>query len=209
VFLDMLSSPDLSEMRRSYGSLKKEERMKKLLSFLTIVCFVFLSVMPLTAETLKPKDVDNKICPVSGRKIEGKSKVTYEYKGTIYNFCSVSCINEFKKDPGKYIQAVKDELRARSPRTHKGTIIDNMCAEAHKGDLAEFIKTHPKSCALKPDCAASGYSFYFDGYLVKFDNASSVKVEEFLKQKDSKLEVIVTLSKQGKGIASLISINNQ
>jgi len=49
-------------------------------------------------------EVDNKICPVLDEKIDEKSKVTYEYKGKIYNFCCSACIEEFKKDPDKYIK---------------------------------------------------------------------------------------------------------
>lgn len=53
----------------------------------------------------------NKICPVSGEKIEEKLKATYEYDGKVYNFCCISCIEEFKKDPGKYIEKVNEELQ--------------------------------------------------------------------------------------------------
>jgi YHS domain-containing protein len=49
-------------------------------------------------------EVGNKICPVSGEKINEKWKATYEYKGKIYNFCCPACIKEFKKDPDKYIK---------------------------------------------------------------------------------------------------------
>ena len=51
----------------------------------------------------KPQDVGNKICPVTGEKIDEKNKATFEYKGKTYNFCCVMCIDEFKKNPEKYI----------------------------------------------------------------------------------------------------------
>lgn len=54
-------------------------------------------------------EVGNKICPVSGEKIDEKMKATYEYKGKIYNFCCPMCIDEFKKDPGKYIKKIEEE----------------------------------------------------------------------------------------------------
>ncbi len=57
----------------------------------------------------KPQDVGNKICPVSGEKINEKTKATYEYKGKIYNFCCAMCIDQFKKDPEKYIKKVEAE----------------------------------------------------------------------------------------------------
>jgi len=92
--------------------------------------------------------------------------------------------------------------------TLKGTIIDNLCADANKADLANFTKTHPKSCALMPTCAASGYSIFADGKLYKFDKDSSKKIEEFLKKEDSKLQVVVQ-AKQTQEELSLISIANQ
>ncbi len=90
----------------------------------------------------------------------------------------------------------------------KGTIIDNTCAGANKDSLAEFIKTHPKSCALMPACAASGYSIYADGKLMQFDKESSAKIEEFLKKDDSKLDVVVETEKAGDEL-KLLSIKNQ
>lgn len=58
--------------------------------------------------------VGNKICPVLNEKIDEKSKVTYEYEDKIYNFCCPACIDEFKKDPGKYIKKVDEELKKES-----------------------------------------------------------------------------------------------
>ncbi len=58
-------------------------------------------------------NVGNKICPVSGEKIEEKTKTTYAYAGKIYNFCCASCIDDFKKDPEKYIKKVEEELQAK------------------------------------------------------------------------------------------------
>lgn len=57
----------------------------------------------------KAIEVGNKICPVSGEKINEKLKATYEYKGKIYNFCCAACIEEFKKDPEKYIKKIEEE----------------------------------------------------------------------------------------------------
>ncbi|MDP3789321.1 MAG: YHS domain-containing protein [Candidatus Omnitrophota bacterium] len=56
----------------------------------------------------------NKICPVSGEKINEKTKATYEYEGKIYNFCCPMCIDSFKKEPQKYIEKVEEELQAGS-----------------------------------------------------------------------------------------------
>ena len=57
-----------------------------------------------------------------------------------------------------------------------------MCLDAHKTeDVAVFIKTHSKECALK--CEASGYAIFADGILNKFDQDSNAKITEFLKKK--------------------------
>ena len=56
----------------------------------------------------KGKLVGNKICPVSGDKIDPNGpRYTYKYKGKTYNFCSPDCVDDFKKDPGKYIKKMK------------------------------------------------------------------------------------------------------
>ena len=90
----------------------------------------------------------------------------------------------------------------------KGDVIDNMCAGMNKDNLADFVKTHTKECALKPACIDSGYSIFADGKLYKFDKDSNAKVGEFLKVADSKLQVTVTAKQVGDEL-SLVSIENQ
>lgn len=91
--------------------------------------------------------------------------------------------------------------------TIKGDIIDNKCLDAHKTEeLAVFIKTHSKECAIK--CEAAGYAIFADGVLSKFDQDSNAKIAEFLKKEDSKLQVTVTAKKSGE-VLSLVSIENQ
>ena len=92
--------------------------------------------------------------------------------------------------------------------TVSGIVVDNHCANAHKSDLDKFTKSHPKECTLMPDCAASGYSLYHHGALLRFNKESSKKVEQFLKNKDSKTEVTVVVSKSGEEY-NLISIKNK
>jgi len=62
---------------------------------------------------IKRENVGNQICPVSGENIGtgGMEPVTYEYEGKIYNFCCASCIDEFKKNPAKYIKIVEEEMK--------------------------------------------------------------------------------------------------
>ncbi len=92
--------------------------------------------------------------------------------------------------------------------TFRGDIMDNMCANASKDNLAEFVKTHTKECVLMTHCVASGFSIYADGKLLKFDEASNKKIEEFLNRSASKLQVVIIAKKSGEEY-SLVSIKNQ
>ena len=73
---------------------------------------------------MKPKEVGNKICPVSGEKIPepgakgdmGES-VKYEYNGKIYNLCCKMCIKDFKKDPEKYSKKAEAEVKASADQS--------------------------------------------------------------------------------------------
>lgn len=89
-----------------------------------------------------------------------------------------------------------------------GDIIDNTCANANQYSLADFVKTHTKQCATAPACIESGYSIFADDKLYKFNKDSNVKVVEFLKKKNSKLQVVVVAEKIN-GELSLSSIENQ
>lgn len=60
------------------------------------------------ASPTKALDVGNTICPVMGEKINDQTRVRHEYEGKIYNLCCVGCINEFKKDPRKYVKISED-----------------------------------------------------------------------------------------------------
>jgi YHS domain-containing protein len=45
------------------------------------------------------------IDPVCGMVIkEGTAKGSLEYKGKIYYFCSIECLEEFKKNPEKHLK---------------------------------------------------------------------------------------------------------
>jgi hypothetical protein len=92
--------------------------------------------------------------------------------------------------------------------TLTGTVIDNRCAEANKADLANFVKTHTKECALMPACVASGYAIFAEGKLTAFDKDSNKKIEEFLQKDASKTHVVIKANLAGH-VLSLISIENQ
>lgn len=52
----------------------------------------------------KPLEARNKLCPVDLTKITTGDKFTYTYKGKTYRFGSSESIEEFKKDPEKYLK---------------------------------------------------------------------------------------------------------
>lgn len=75
-------------------------------------------------------NVGNKVCPVSGDKVDEKTKATYEYKGKIYNFCCTACVDDFKKDPEKYIKKIEEE---KETKPESGTH-EHMHEGHHHGD---------------------------------------------------------------------------
>jgi hypothetical protein len=89
-----------------------------------------------------------------------------------------------------------------------GYIVDTRCATANKDKLAEFVPTHPKDCAMAPDCHKSGYNLYTDGKLYKFDSESSEKVYSFLEKADSTLHVKADVVHGEGDMVKLVSISN-
>ena len=106
------------------------------------------------------------------------------------------------------VLAFAQETTTPEAITLKGTLIDDTCAGANSADLADFIKTHTKQCALMSGCISSSYSIYADGKLYKFDELSSNKVTEFLRKEENKLDVVVTAQDKN-GELNLVSIANQ
>lgn len=95
--------------------------MKRLASF-TLILLLIAGVVyaaeqeNTTGQVKKAEVVGNEICPVSGEKTD--EKMTYEYRGKIYNFCCQVCIEEFKKDPEKYIEKMEKEKAEESKHDH-------------------------------------------------------------------------------------------
>jgi YHS domain-containing protein len=108
---------------------EKEKMMfKKIFVGLIALVLIFGAVKFIFAQSQdKAVNIGNKICPVTGEKIDEKTKATYEYKGKIYNFCCAMCIDEFKKDPEKYIKKVEEELQAQNKgeKQEKGVVSDS------------------------------------------------------------------------------------
>jgi YHS domain-containing protein len=57
---------------------------------------------------IKNQEAGNKICPVSGEKINQESKAVYGYKSKIYNLCCSACIEKFRDNPEKYVKIVEE-----------------------------------------------------------------------------------------------------
>lgn len=78
--------------------------MKKIV---LVLVFVFAISAPafIFAETANKAsafvDVGNKMCPVSGDKVSGKSFV--EHEGKRYGLCCKMCADKFNKNPEKFI----------------------------------------------------------------------------------------------------------
>lgn len=56
---------------------------------------------PSATQAAKPV---NKTCPVEGKDHEVDPKVTTVYKGKTVGFCCRDCIDEFNKDPEKFVK---------------------------------------------------------------------------------------------------------
>ena len=76
------------------------------------------------AMVAKAVEVGNKICPVSGEKIEKTAMgepVKIEYKGKIYNLCCGMCPKDFNKDPEKYSKIADDEVAKEKAEAKTGS----------------------------------------------------------------------------------------
>ena len=104
--------------------------MKKIAVFTLILFLIagaaYTAEQANSTEQVKNAEViGNKICPISGEKIDENMSQTYEYKGKIYNFCCPVCVEEFKKDPEKYIEKTE---KAEECKGHKGHEKHHHCA---------------------------------------------------------------------------------
>ncbi|MEK6715474.1 MAG: YHS domain-containing protein [Candidatus Omnitrophota bacterium] len=82
-------------------------------------------------------EVGNKICPVSGEKIEEKEAYQIEHEGKIYNLCCKACMKDFKKDPDKYIKKIEEELKKRTEQEKEA-----MPAPEMPGGMTESHQHH-------------------------------------------------------------------
>jgi hypothetical protein len=86
-----------------------------------------------------------------------------------------------------------------------GILIDNACGATmmSKTDPEQAAAGHPKSCAMKPDCAASGYAVITGSELIKFDDNGNQLAKDYLAKTDKtdNLKVTVQGNRTGDTIA--------
>ena len=57
--------------------------------------------------TTQPSKPVNKFCAVEGKGHDADPKITTSYKGKTIGFCCNDCVDEFKKDPEKYMKKLE------------------------------------------------------------------------------------------------------
>ena len=62
---------------------------------------------PTTKPSTQPATAINKNCAVNQDEAVDPKAKTYLYKGKVIGFCCESCIDDFKKDPEKYMKTIK------------------------------------------------------------------------------------------------------
>ena len=75
------------------------------------------SEKPAKKDDAKSKPINAK-CPIQGEDID--PKVTTTYKGKTVAFCCESCIDDFKKDPDKYVKQIEAENKKAEDAKKKG-----------------------------------------------------------------------------------------
>ncbi len=89
-----------------------------------------------------------KICPVM--RAPASSEFSLTYKEKVYNFCCPSCIAEFKADPEKYINMIKE---FRIEAFQYGILPDHITVK--KGDIVRLIG---KSRDIEHKLSVKGYN---------------------------------------------------
>lgn len=71
------------------------------------------AVESVAGQAMEAVMVDNKICPISGEKVDamGEAKVV-EYNGKHYNLCCAACEKDFLKDPAAAVKKIEEVMAA-------------------------------------------------------------------------------------------------
>jgi len=102
------------------------------------------------------------------------------------------------------------EAKKKSPEvTVTGYLIDNHCAKKlmEKNDVAIPAKQHERSCAMMPECAASGYGVFVvvnktathasDVDYYRLDAAGNKMAKDILAKSGKKDDMLVTINGKG------------
>lgn len=71
-----------------------------------------------------------------------------------------------------------------------GVLIDAACGAKQKSEKDAIA--HPKTCAMKEGCAASGYGIVKGDTFIKFDDKGNEKAKKYLAVKENGMKVHVT-----------------
>ena len=93
--------------------------------------------------------------------------------------------------------------------TINGVLIDNMCGGRMmtKDDPQAAAAEHPKSCAVKEACAASGYAVISGKRLLRFDYNGNKLAKEYLAKAETTTVVAVEGTEQADGGLAVTAIN--
>jgi len=94
---------------------------------------------------------------------------------------------------------------AAQPAPVTGILIDQACGSKMltEADPEKAASEHPKACATKEACAASGYAVITGKEMIKFDDNGNAMAKDFLSKtpKDDDLRVAVQGTREGDKIA--------
>jgi Cu+-exporting ATPase len=165
-------------------------RTSKLFVFLLV-----LSVLVVFTGYAQQKEKDTVTCPVSGKAFNKSDAAdTMTYKGKTYYFCCDNCMETFKKDPEKYIEAMKKGEHAHAEHQEGHMHAEHAVAHEH----AEHAEKKESDTAIDPVCGMkikkadakakheyNGKTYYFcmEGCKEKF----AADPEKYIKKEDDKL----------------------
>jgi len=78
-------------------------------AFFLLMLIAGAAAIGAAADDTDKKQVTNKLCPVSGGPVSEKYRA--EYNGQYVYVCCEGCVNEFKKDPEKFVAKMSKEER--------------------------------------------------------------------------------------------------
>jgi hypothetical protein len=97
--------------------------------------------------------------------------------GLVFSGASLQADHHEKKEEGK-------------DKGWNGVLIDVACGGKQKSEKDAIA--HPKSCAMKEGCAASGYGIVKGDTFIKFDEKGNEKAKKYLAVKENGMKVHVT-----------------